>query len=92
MISESVSQYDIVLGIIVCPCEVEGYFRQTGGEETPDGAWSRQIADWVRLMEPVALRAQILVSVILYPDFKILAKSRWFTHSYARRFSVTSHK
>ena len=28
MISESVSQCDIVLGIIVCPCEVEGYFRQ----------------------------------------------------------------
>ena len=38
MISESVSQYDIVLGIIVCPCEVEGYFRQTGGEETLGGA------------------------------------------------------
>ena len=48
MISESVSQYDIVLGIIVCPCEVEGYFRQTGGEETPDGAWSRQRTDWLR--------------------------------------------
>ena len=36
MISESVSQYDIVLGIIVCPCEVVGYFQQALGWENAE--------------------------------------------------------